>query len=585
MNKIFKVVWSKAKQCYVVVSEVAKNHSGKKKIVVASVLAALTVGSEMAVVNVQAVVPEGTVSGGAAAAVGATASATASGSTAIGKDVQVTAAYAQALGYQAKVTAQNGVAIGSSGVSGTWTTAGANDSVAIGTAARALSTNGVAIGRFSKVDGSNHSVALGTGSEATAADSTNTTSYLTNETVNNSGNGVIAVGNKHTATDTGTIVRRIVGVASGTEDYDAANIKQLKALEEKTHTRFLAVSGAANKTETDFPNETWTVGKTDAAAGTTASNLVLKGNYNNEAAAGERAVAVGPWANGIGARSVALGGRAVSNGMQAVALGQATFAYGENTLAVGSYASVNGDNSLAIGTDTFVGKTTRGANNKGVSETGDKTLFGVAIGFNAKTYGTASVTLGKQAQADSLHSVVLGESSLSKEGDNTNTTAYLTNDAVNNSGNGVVSIGNADANVTRRIINVAGGTNDTDAVNVKQLKALETKSVQKFLSINGAANRTKANYPDKTWTIGSPAVTAADGSVTTAATTSTINIMGNYDNEGARGDNSVALGPWANGIGPRSVALGSNAVANGNQSIALGQSTFGHGEKTLAYVS
>ena len=38
MNKIFKVVWSKAKQCYIVVSEVAKNHSGKKKIVVASVL-------------------------------------------------------------------------------------------------------------------------------------------------------------------------------------------------------------------------------------------------------------------------------------------------------------------------------------------------------------------------------------------------------------------------------------------------------------------------------------------------------------------------------------------------------------------
>ena len=582
MNKIFKVVWSKAKQCYVVVSEVAKNHSGKKKIVVASVLAALAVGSEMTVVNVQATIPEGTVSGGAAVAVGPNSKATALHATAVGKEVEAGAAYSQAIGYQAKTTAQNGVAIGSSGVSGTWTTAGANDSVAVGTAAQALSTNGVAIGRFSKVDGSNHSVALGTGSEALAADSTNTTSYLTNETVNNSGNGVIAVGNKHKATDTGSITRRIVGVASGTEDYDAANIKQLKALEEKTHTRFLAVSGAANKTETDFPNETWTVGKTDATAGTTASELVLKGNYNNEAAAGERAVAVGPWANGIGARSVALGGRAVSNGMQAVALGQATFAYGENTLAVGSYASVNGDNSLAIGTDTFVGKTTRGANNKGVSETGDKTLFGVAIGFNARTYGTASVTLGKQAQADSLHSVVLGESSLSKEGDNTNTTAYLTNDAVNNSGNGVVSIGNADANVTRRIINVAGGTNDTDAVNVKQLKALETKSVQKFLSINGAANRTKANYADKTWTIGSPAVTAADGSVTTAATTSTINIMGNYDNEGARGDNSVALGPWANGIGPRSVALGSNSVANGNQAIALGQSTFGHGENTLA---
>ena len=41
MNKIFKVIWSKSKQCYVVVSEMAKNKTGKKKIVVASILAAL----------------------------------------------------------------------------------------------------------------------------------------------------------------------------------------------------------------------------------------------------------------------------------------------------------------------------------------------------------------------------------------------------------------------------------------------------------------------------------------------------------------------------------------------------------------
>lgn len=41
MNKIFKVIWSKSKQCYVVVSEMAKNTTGKKKIIVASVLALL----------------------------------------------------------------------------------------------------------------------------------------------------------------------------------------------------------------------------------------------------------------------------------------------------------------------------------------------------------------------------------------------------------------------------------------------------------------------------------------------------------------------------------------------------------------
>ena len=55
MNKIFKVVWSKTKECYVVVSEVAKNNGGKKK-VLASVLAGLAmVGAGAAGTPVQAV--------------------------------------------------------------------------------------------------------------------------------------------------------------------------------------------------------------------------------------------------------------------------------------------------------------------------------------------------------------------------------------------------------------------------------------------------------------------------------------------------------------------------------------------------
>ena len=49
MNKIFKVIWSKSKQCYVVVSEMAKNTTGKKKIVVAGILATLMVGQAVQV--------------------------------------------------------------------------------------------------------------------------------------------------------------------------------------------------------------------------------------------------------------------------------------------------------------------------------------------------------------------------------------------------------------------------------------------------------------------------------------------------------------------------------------------------------
>lgn len=49
MNKIFKVIWSKSKQCYIVVSELAKNTTGKKKIVVAGILATLMAGQAVQV--------------------------------------------------------------------------------------------------------------------------------------------------------------------------------------------------------------------------------------------------------------------------------------------------------------------------------------------------------------------------------------------------------------------------------------------------------------------------------------------------------------------------------------------------------
>lgn len=54
MNKIFKVIWSKSKQCYVVVSEIAKNTTGKKKIIVASILATLAMQT-VSITNVQAI--------------------------------------------------------------------------------------------------------------------------------------------------------------------------------------------------------------------------------------------------------------------------------------------------------------------------------------------------------------------------------------------------------------------------------------------------------------------------------------------------------------------------------------------------
>ncbi|WP_277293272.1 YadA-like family protein [Veillonella montpellierensis] len=453
-------------------------------------------------------------------AIGAFARSRLTGSTAIGRRAIAERNFGIALGNESRAFSENTIAIGSkSHVNGNQSigigvdlkvgkfdksgvpTAVADDavgigrdvrveesqSVAVGFGAKAQKKGAVALGTNTTVDSAN-SVALGYNSTVLASDgATNGKSYMSEEAVNNTGNGVVSVGTKRNFGDTnGSVIRRIVGVAGGYDDYDAVNVKQLKALEKVTRTRFLAISGAADKTEADYPDTTWTLGKNDKP-----TNLVLKGNFNNEGATGQNSVAVGPWANSMGARSVALGSYAVSNGMQTIALGQSTLAYGENALSLGSYATVNGANSLAIGTDSYVGNAKRGGAGKGISETGDATTYAMAIGFNAQAYGkdsaalgkkaitngNASVALGPAAQADIEHSVVLGESSLAQEEEGVNTTSYLTNESVNNSGNGVVSIGNATKKITRRIINVAGGTNDYDAVNVKQLKALGAKEL------------------------------------------------------------------------------------------------------------
>ena len=82
MNKIFKVIWSKSKQCYIVVSEIAKNKTGKKKIVVASILAILAMAGT--VNSVEAAIPEGTTSDPLGIAMGALSKSGSNQSLAIG---------------------------------------------------------------------------------------------------------------------------------------------------------------------------------------------------------------------------------------------------------------------------------------------------------------------------------------------------------------------------------------------------------------------------------------------------------------------------------------------------------------------
>ena len=102
----------------------------------------------------------------------------------------------------------------------------------------------------------------------------------------------------------------------------------------------------------------------------------------------------------------------------------------------------------------------------------------IAIGNKASATGnTFSIAIGSNAEAPMSNSIALGEGSianltLSQQGKQ----SYLTKEDWNGDYNGVLSLGRdlsgARAAVNRRIIHVAGGAEDTDAVNVKQLKAL-----------------------------------------------------------------------------------------------------------------
>ena len=95
-----------------------------------------------------------------------------------------------------------------------------------------------------------------------------------------------------------------------------------------------------------------------------------------------------------------------------------------------------------------------------------------------------------------------------------------------------VSVGDASQNITRQITNLAAGAQDTDAVNVAQLKAAQTH----FYSVS-----------------------------------STDETAGNYNNDGAKGKNSLAAGVGALAKGDNSVAIGTNAKAQ-NDALAVGES-------------
>ena len=179
------------------------------------------------------------------------------------------------------------------------------------------------------------------------------------------------------------------------------------------------------------------------------------------------------YANGMGATALGTNSAAVAD--HAVALGMVSVAKGKNSVAVGHSATSAGENAIAIGsadTPTY----NQGNANKRFFESNKYQEN--AARANAKR----SVAIGTGAKVDAESGIALGYGSVVTSSDKSNTAYQPTNGTTiteaqkSTNGIGALSIGGTTNGTTirRKIINLGAGDADTDAVNVAQLKAVET---------------------------------------------------------------------------------------------------------------
>ena len=537
MNKIFKVIWSKSKQCYVVVSEMAKNKTGKKKIVVASILAALAMQVGVVADVTAADRPTGTIEGGTkmysnltnGLAIGNESQSNSHQSIAIGYRAIANSQYADpaqpavAIGAGAHATGRGGVSLGliaNSSVRGTAigsaTQATGFGAFAGGTYAQAINGGDVAIGGASSdrfddyaVASGGYSVAIGTGAKADGGAGVSI-GYKTNAKTSNSlaigsesqatGEGAVAVGRKNTSTGASSTVLGILSTANATSA--TAVGMQTTATGENS----LAVGHKSSAS-----------GKNGVAVGTNETTAALGGVAVGQAAKSNKfySVAMGMNVTADGDNSVALGGSANANSEGTIAIGSygstPTKATGNRALAIGSATTANGLESIAIG-----------------SRVNSTSQHSIAIGTRANASAVKSVAIGPDSIATVDGGVALGRDSVANviggvtnKGYNPNTNrtdiySGLTGNVLTST-TGAVSIGNG-TTVTRQLTGLAAGTKDTDAVNVAQLKSVN-------LAFAGNVNTGNVNIANSTL-----GLKGDNTYITTAASGQNLTISGKTQN-------------------------------------------------------
>ena len=531
MNQIYKVIWSRVKHCYVVVSEIAgrcgKNGgtaSEKKSMPVRAFLCTLAVTGcllpGMAGASFHGGIGATTATANSIA-VGDDAKTTEEYTIALGSRSRAINIYAIAMGDQAQVTGQGATAIGSLSKST------AEHSLAVGDQAEAAAVNSSAYGILSKAL-SSHSVAIGNGASVGKGDPDSVSSQNgiaigngANVTVNpatatpgiTDKSGGIAIGHDATTKDINTIALGTGTIGQGAQ-----------AVAIGRNARTIANNGVAigNEARTQSTNG-FALGN-NARAGFDENN-VLVGRDNDQAfgsnarAWGGSSMAFGNNAKAANGGAIAMGNGSQSRGDWGVAIGNGAKALAAGARALGANSNASGVNAAAIGWDSEA---------SGASS--------IAVGETVKSTGTNSVAIGTGAKAANENAIALGAGSETAAAVAT-LSATINGTAHNFAGTNpasTVSVGKAGSE--RTITNVAAGrisAASTDAINGSQLYAV-TSEIDKGVAYAGdvkaaaaAANKFTRKLGEQTNIVGGVADTSklTDGNIGVVSNgTDTLNI-------------------------------------------------------------
>ena len=534
MNKIFKVVWSKTKECYVVVSEVAKNNGGKKK-ALASVLAGLAMVAATAGTPVQAgvglggsavnITPDGTYNGSNQTSknsvvvgyqnnaaggpadesgkiiYGAANTANRESSLALGNQNKAINKSASAIGVGNTASGEASVAMGNS------STASGDRSIAIGSGANATEGAALAIGRQAEATGSsavsvgylskakkNVAVALGVNNNV---DGEQSTAVGSSNTIATDANQATVIGRTNKINRAGSFAGGFSNVTNGERNV-AVGSENTTTGEDSIGIGTKVIAGTG---------KTIAIGSVASDAGKYLQTIA-RGNDTVNPATGQVnnvfALAIGNGAQADGkAKSasgmIAIGEEVKADNNNTIAIGVKTEATGNNGTAVGSYAKSIGTSSAAFGTQAVangLGATAFGPGasaGDGSTEADGSTAVGrkstvtaaggTGIGWATTVSAKDATAIGHSATASIAGGVALGSDSVTTtdkgiKGYNpadSRTNKYSDQaGAIGTSTLAAVSVGNG-TTATRQITGVAAGTADTDAVNVAQLKNVNLK--------------------------------------------------------------------------------------------------------------